>query len=112
MSEKVTKIVILGTGRQARLLYFGLELSEEPFDILGVYGEKEKNDVVFGLPVKELDEITGLAGVEFDILFYCMETDASLQDMLGKAFGAHRVRSWDGIREFLTGEQKDQWLNK
>ncbi|MDE6742877.1 MAG: glycosyltransferase family protein [Lachnospiraceae bacterium] len=112
MSEKVTKIVILGTGRQAQLLYFGLELSEEPFDILGVYGEKEKNDVVFGLPVKGLDEITGLAGVEFDILFYCMETNEALQDMLGKAFGACRIRSWDGISEFLTGDQKDQWLNK
>lgn len=112
MSEKVTKIVILGTGRQAQLLYFGLELSEEPFDILGVYGEKEKCGVVFGLPVKGLDEITGLAGVEFDILFCCMETDTSLQDMLGKAFGTHRVRSWDGIREFLAGEQKDQWMNK
>lgn len=112
MSEKVTKIVILGTGRQAQLLYFGLELSEEPFDILGVYGEKEKCGDAFGLPVKGLDEITGLAGVEFDILFYCMETDAALQDMLGKAFGAYRVRSWDGIIKFLTGDQIDQWRNK
>ncbi|MDE6685762.1 MAG: glycosyltransferase family protein [Lachnospiraceae bacterium] len=112
MSEKVTKIVILGTGRQAQLLYFGLELSEEPFELLSVYGEKEKCGDAFGLPVRGLDEITGLAGVEFDILFYCMETNAALQDMLGKAFGACRIRSWDGISEFLAGDQKDQWLNK
>lgn len=112
MSEKVTKIVILGTGRQAQMLYFGLELSEEPFEILGVYGEKEKCGDAFGLPVKGLDEIIGLAGAEFDILFYCMETNAALQDMLGNAFGAYRVRSWDGISEFLIGDQKDQWLNK
>ncbi len=112
MSEKVTKIVILGTSRQAQLLYFGLELSEEPFDILGVYGVKEKSGVAFGLPVNGLEEITGLAGAEFDILFYCMETNAALQDMLGKAFGACRIKSWDGIREFLTADQKEQWLNK
>lgn len=112
MGEKVTKIVILGTGRQAQLLYFGLELSEEPFEILGVYGEKEKCGAAFGLPVKGLDEITGLAGAEFDILFYCMETNAALQDMLGNAFGACRVRSWDGISEFLIGDQKDQWLDR
>lgn len=112
MSEKVTKIVIFGTGRQAELLYFGLELSDEAFDILGVYGEETENDAVFGLPVNGPEELMGLAGMEFDILFYCMDADAPLQDMLGKAFGRARVRPWDAIGEYLTADQKERWLDR
>lgn len=112
MSEKVTKIVILGTGRQARLLYFGLELSDEPFEILGVYGEKTEDGFFEGFPVNGMQEITGLAGAEFDVLFCCMETDASLQDMLGKAFGGDRMRSWEDIGGFLTAKQKKEWLDR
>ncbi len=112
MSENVTRIILLGTGRQAQMLYFGLELSDEPFDIARVYGEKGESGAVFGLPVNGTEEITGLAGAEFDILFYCMRQDAALRDMLGKAFGAYRVRSWDEIGEFLTAGQKEQWLDR
>lgn len=112
VSEKTIRIVILGTDRQARLLYFGLELSDEPFEILGVYGETEKDGIFEGFPVNNTAEITGIAGTEFDLLFCCMETDAALQDMLGKAFGRERVRSWDEIREFLTAKQQEQWLDR
>lgn len=112
VSEKAIRIVILGTGRQARLLYFGLELSDEAFEILGVYGETEKDGIFEGFPVNKTAEITGIAGAEFDLLFCCMETDTALRDMLGKAFGRDRVRSWDEIREFLTSEQKERWLDR
>lgn len=51
VNEKTIRIVIFGTGRQARLLYFGLELSDEPFEILGVYGETEKDGIFEGSTV-------------------------------------------------------------
>lgn len=112
MSGQVIKIVILGTGRPAQLLYFGLELSDQPFDLLGVYGEKGNNSAAFGLPVNGLEEITGLAGAEFDVLFDCMGTDAALRHMLGKAFGACRIKAWDEIGEFLGAEEKDRWMDR
>lgn len=109
-SDKVTKIVIFGTGRQARMLYNGLELSDEPFEILGVYGERAGGDTAFGFPVHGPDEITGLAGADFDILFDCMETDAPLRNMLEKAFGTQRVKSWDEVGGFLSAEQTERWM--
>lgn len=109
-SDKVTKIVIFGTGRQARMLYDGLELSEESFEILGVYGERAGEDTAFGFPVHGPDEVTGLAGADFDILFDCMDADGPLRALLGKAFGAQRVKPWDDVGGFLTAEQTERWM--
>lgn len=98
------KIIILGTGKAAELLYYGVSISNYSFDILRVYDNSDKTEF-HGNAVFRLDEITDIAAFEYDYIYNCLTKNEEFERILKKFIPENKIKNLYDIEKYLNNEQ-------
>lgn len=104
----MVKVVILGTGDVAEVLFYAIEISDTPFDIVAVLDEKQEEHFFEGMPVKSINEMADLMQMDWDMVFNCLSSDDGFCNLLRKIIPPDKIKTIGDIEAYLTKGQKLQ----
>lgn len=113
MKDEIIKIAIIGTGKNAELLFYGISISDYNFDVCAVYDENNYEHRFNGIEVQSLGDLIQIENMSIDYVFNCISDSAEFLTLLSKVVkDDKKIKETSFINEFLTKTQKMMFLEK